>query len=204
MEILTALLLIVIILMSLSVHEWAHAAVAYLFGDPTAKDHGRLTVNPLAHWDRVGTTALVVLLILRTIGMPVPVFGWGKPVPIDERNFENPRWYSLQTSLAGPMSNILIALVFGLISRFVSVGDFWTVLISSIVYINVFLGLFNLIPIPPLDGSQIIRQLMSERTYALLVSNPLFYYGLIIAVIMFGLGPLQIAAINMSRFFLGI
>lgn len=176
--------LIVIILISLSVHEFAHAAVANLFGDPTAKLEGRLSLNPLKHWDSIGTTLLVVLLGFRALGLTgLPVFGWGKPVPVNEDNFDNPRLNGIQTALAGPMSNFILALLLAVILKFVDPGQIIGSIILTAIYLNIFLMFFNLLPIPPLDGSRLLRLFISDRAYYSIASNPLFLFGAIFLLI---------------------
>ncbi|MEK7535289.1 MAG: site-2 protease family protein [Patescibacteria group bacterium] len=183
-SLLLGFLIIVIILMSLSVHEFAHAFTANLFGDPTAKNEGRMTLNPFKHWDTVGTTLLVGLLALRALGLSsVPAFGWGKPVPVNEGNFENPRLHGIQTALAGPMSNFILAMILALIVRVVNLPELVGTALILAVYVNIFLMFFNLLPIPPLDGSRILRLFMSEQAYYGLASNPLFLIGGIFVVL---------------------
>jgi len=178
------LLLIVIILFSLSVHEFAHAFTANLFGDPTAKNEGRMTLNPFKHWDTVGTTLLVGLLALRALGLSsVPAFGWGKPVPVNEGNFENPRLHGIQTALAGPMSNFILAMILALIVRVVDLPELVSTAFILAIYVNIFLMFFNLLPIPPLDGSRVLRLFMSEQQYYHLASNPVFLIGGIFVVL---------------------
>jgi Zn-dependent protease len=202
-ELLGSLIVIVIVLVSLSVHEFAHAFVANLFGDPTARLEGRMTLNPLAHWDRIGTTLLVALLILNAFGLPVPVFGWGKPVPIDERNFDNPRWFGLQTALAGPLSNFILAAVLGLLVRSVGLPIWLADALTLAVYLNIFLMLFNLIPVPPLDGSRILRLFISDEIYYALASNPLVFYAVFFLIIFFLLTPLASFSQTLANFLLG-
>lgn len=197
-----AIIIIAIILMSLSVHEFAHAWVANLFGDPTAKLEGRMTINPIKHWDKVGTTLLVVLIFLNSFGLALPVFGWGKPVPIDERNFANPKWHGFQAAIAGPMSNLIFAIVLATVARAINANSFWFEALSLAVGINTFLMFFNLIPIPPLDGSRILRLILPEDSYYALATNPLFSYGLIFVVIFFLLNPIADAASKLSTFLL--
>lgn len=194
-----SLLLIVVILFSLSVHEYAHALVASIFGDDTAKRDGRQTINPLAHWDQVGTTLLVGLLILRAFGAQLPVLGWGKPVPVNEDNFDNPRIQGLQVALAGPLSNLILATVFAVLARLIGGSGLWTDLLISAVYLNVFLMFFNLIPIPPLDGSRILRLFISDRAYYSLSSNPIVFIILIFLVFGFLLNYLVALSLLLSE-----
>ncbi|MFH1136983.1 MAG: site-2 protease family protein [Pseudomonadota bacterium] len=143
------------ILMAVTVHEYAHGLAAFKLGDPTAKNAGRLTLNPIKHLDLVGT---LVFLITRMVG-------WAKPVPVDPRYFRRPRQDMIWVSAAGPAANILLAAVFGQVYR-LAAGD--PLLPSSFleevavrgVIINVGLALFNLLPIPPLDGSGILTGLL--------------------------------------------
>lgn len=176
------LFLIVIILFSLSVHEFAHAFIANIFGDPTAKLEGRQTINPIAHWDPVGTTLLVGLLLLRTFGAAVPVFGWGKPVPVNEDNLDNPRIHGLQVALAGPLSNFLLAILLAFAAGALGESPLWGSVLTTAVFINIFLMFFNLIPVPPLDGSRILRLFVSDRFYYALSSNPMIFFVLLFVV----------------------
>jgi Zn-dependent protease len=148
----------------LSIHEYAHGKVAQLQGDNTAGDFGRLTLNPLAHIDPIGTI-LVPLVLLVSSGGRIG-FGWARPVPVNPNNFRSPRQGVLLVSFAGPAANLGLALMAGLLLRGVGVGpadglmlSFWLIL-RSIVFINLFLAFFNLIPIPPLDGSGILSAIL--------------------------------------------
>jgi len=144
------------ILFSLTVHEFFHAYVAYRFGDSTAKDMGRLTLNPLAHLDLFGT----LMMFLSQFR-----FGWAKPVPVNPYNLKNPRTADLWISAAGPLSNMGLGIIFGLLFRIAYAGDFGVPMpvlqfILIAVQINVSLAFFNLIPLFPLDGSHILRSLL--------------------------------------------
>jgi Zn-dependent protease len=133
------------ILFGFSVHEYSHAQAAYILGDPTAKYSGRLTINPLSHFDPIGT------LLIFIIGI-----GWGKPVPFNPYNLRNQRWGPALVGLAGPLSNFLLALFVGLLIRFLAPANPSLLIFFSIFcWLNLILGLFNLIPVPPLDGSHI-------------------------------------------------
>jgi Zn-dependent protease len=144
------------ILVGLTIHEYCHGLVALWRGDPTAKQAGRLSLNPFAHLDPFGTLMLLF-----------GPFGWAKPVPVNYSNLENPRRDSALVSVAGPVSNILCAIIIGLILRFVQFNItsdgalLYLFLILKISYeINLGLSFFNLLPVPPLDGSNILLSLL--------------------------------------------
>jgi Zn-dependent protease len=154
MEFLAQLIIYVpAIIIALTVHEFSHAWVAYKLGDPTAKAHGRLTFNPLAHLDPIGT---IMLIVFR--------FGWGKPVPINEYNFKNPVVGMALSSLAGPMSNLVLAFLGTfLFHTFVGINSLLSIALIYFVLINILLMMFNLLPVPPLDGHKIIRAILPEK-----------------------------------------
>ncbi len=144
------LLLLPAVLVAVTIHEFAHALVADRLGDPTPRRLGRLTLNPLAHLDVLGTLFFVLFS-----------FGWARPVPVNPRNFAHPRQGMLQVALAGPLANVTLAFVVGLLVKTQSLsGSVWGDLASMVVWINVVLAVFNLIPIPPLDGSRILESLL--------------------------------------------
>ena len=152
---------VAILLISVVVHEVAHGYMAYILGDSTAKHAGRLTLNPLAHIDPIGS--LVVPLITSILGMP---FGWAKPVPFNPYNLSAGKWGPALVGLAGPLSNLLIVGVFALILRatsFVSLSESFFELATLIILVNLWLAAFNLIPVPPLDGSKILFALIPYR-----------------------------------------
>ncbi|MFQ5673147.1 MAG: site-2 protease family protein [Nitrospinales bacterium] len=150
-----------VILFSLTIHEYSHGKVAYLLGDATAKSLGRLTFNPLKHLDPLG------VIVFYFLG-----FGWAKPVPVDWRNFVNPRKDLMYVSLAGPLSNVALAVICGFFIRVIAPEQNWMLfcLLSFGVYINVALAIFNMLPIYPLDGSGILKGLVSPGIAARLSS----------------------------------
>jgi Zn-dependent protease len=179
MDIRLILIQVFVVLFAITIHEAAHAWTASKFGDPTAASLGRATLNPIAHIDPFGTILFPLLLILLSNGQG-PVFGWAKPVPYDPRNLRQPRKGGMWISFAGPIANILAvgasAVVFrilGLMTRGVPASSFlakpldglFTILLYTAV-INASLAVFNLIPIPPLDGSGILAGLLSESAAA--------------------------------------
>ena len=161
-----AIFYIAILIMSVVIHETSHGFVAEFFGDKTARHAGRLTLNPLKHLDLFGSIILPTLLYFSS-GF---VFGWAKPVPYNPNNLRNRKWGTVAVASAGVLANLFLAILFGLVLRFSS--DFavpagFSFIISSIVIINLALALFNLVPIPPLDGSKILFQILPELFYPL-------------------------------------
>jgi len=173
---LDTLILIIVLLFSMVFHEVAHGYAAYKLGDPTAKYAGRLTLNPLAHLDPVGSFLFPLFTLIITLGRG-PVFGWAKPVPINPYNFSDQKWGELKVSAAGPGINFLIALFFGSLVRFFSLPLTILDIFSFICIYNLFLMLFNLLPIPPLDGSHILFSLLGDKYYELKIM--LQQYGLL-------------------------
>jgi Zn-dependent protease len=155
---------IIVLIMSVVIHEVAHGLVADSQGDPTARYAGRLTLNPLKHIDMVGSVILPLLLIIFNTGF---IIGWAKPVPYIENNLRNKRWGTVLVAAAGIVSNIILAFVFGMAIRFSWIlGSFAGAFVSIaviIVIVNILLALFNLIPIPPLDGSKILFGILGDK-----------------------------------------
>ena len=143
------------ILVALTFHEFAHGYVALRFGDPTAKMAGRLTLNPLSHLDPIGTIMLFVVH-----------FGWAKPVPVDPRYFRNPKQDMLWVALAGPGANMVLALISGILLSILGRGSLFgshnmlLIMLQYSLFINLALAVFNMLPIPPLDGSKVLRGLL--------------------------------------------
>ncbi len=149
---------IIALIFSVVIHEVAHGAAAAAQGDPTAKFAGRLTLNPLKHLDWTGSVFLPLVLVV--LQSPI-LFGWAKPVPVNPLNFRDKRWGDAKVAAAGAAANFALALVFGLILRFwpeISdpISANFYMLAQTVVIINLVLGIFNLIPIPPLDGSHVL------------------------------------------------
>lgn len=191
------------ILTALTVHEFSHALAAYFLGDQTAKRMGRLTLNPVAHLDPVGFLALVL------VG-----FGWGKPVPFNPYNLRYPKWGSAMVAAAGPISNIISVIVFGLILKYtqplLGQGNLLIEFLTLLVVLNLVLCLFNLIPIPPLDGSKFLLSALTapehyKARFILETRGPLILLAFIILDSLSGLNLLSTVfsfAINVTlKFF---
>ena len=167
------ILLIPVLVFALVFHEFSHAWVANQLGDPTAKYAGRLTLNPLAHLDIFGS-----LMIL------FGGFGWAKPVPVDSRHLSNPRIDMMKITFAGPASNLLLALISGTIIRATGYMGAFTTMLVMFTQINIMLAVFNMIPISPLDGSQIFSGFMVRKNpdmvYKLQIYGPQILMGLIL------------------------
>jgi Zn-dependent protease len=164
---LTALALIPALIIAIVFHEVAHGWTALMLGDPTAKERNRLSLNPIRHVDPFGTLILPGLLALTG----APVFGWAKPVPVTKERLDNPRWGMMAVAAAGPGTNLVLAtlgaIALGLVTRSLEGGagvpEFAVSALYVFILLNVFLALFNLLPIPPFDGSHIVEGLLPER-----------------------------------------
>lgn len=159
MDITQLLFFFLIIIPSAIIHEYAHGWAADQMGDPTARHAGRLTLNPMAHIDMWGTILMPVLLLLFSGGSFM--FAYAKPVPYNPYNLRNQKWGPALVGIAGPAANLIAAIFFGLLVRFLPASSFVN-LLSIIVYANVLLMVFNLVPIPPLDGSKILFALLPD------------------------------------------
>jgi Zn-dependent protease len=180
-----------ILMISVILHEIAHGYTAFRLGDPTARDAGRLTLNPLKHIDPFGTVILPLLLILARFPYPV---GWAKPVPVNPYLLRDSRRGMILVSAAGPLTNISLVLLSALILRALpfSRAPFLFDLLTVTCYVNILLSVFNLVPVPPLDGSKVVAGLLpaplrksyeSIAPYGFLVILGLFYVGLMDRVI---------------------
>jgi len=173
MDLRTFALLLPIVLVSLTLHELAHAWVAWRLGDPTAKREGRLTLNPVVHIDPIGTLMFVVTGL--AAGLP---FGWAKPVPVNPGYFRRPKEGMAIVAVAGPIMNFLIALVCFAVLRHVNMSSEAFEVLRLAWIVNVVLGIFNLIPVPPLDGSRVLGVLMADATYVRWISFD--QYGMLV------------------------
>lgn len=174
------LFLLPILLLSMMAHEVAHGYIAYRLGDPTAKYHGRLTANPLKHLDLVGTAMFVITYLFGGF-----IFGWAKPIPVSPHYFGNRQRGMMLVGLAGPMTNFLIAILLALLLNLIhpSVTGLPFEILYLAFQVNIVLGIFNLIPIPPLDGSRVIGVFMSRSMYARWVE--LDRYGIFFILLIF-------------------
>ena len=213
------LVILLVLLFSVIVHECAHGLTAEYFGDPTARQMGRLTLNPLSHIDPIGTIVVPLLLVVMKTGI---VFGWAKPVPINGANLRDPaRQYPL-IAAAGPVSNLILAAISAIFLGFVvglsdaSVNAWLSGGVSRFQYFlfllfhhgvrfNVLLALFNLIPLPPLDGSWILSRFLSGQALRLYESIRPFGFFLLVFLMMSGMGRYFILAVNaVSALFLHV
>jgi Zn-dependent protease len=182
------------------IHEVAHGSVALSLGDPTAKEEGRLTLNPLKHIDPIGTIFLPLFLFLVTFGRG-PIFGWAKPVPINPSNFRDKKWGIIKVSLAGSFANFLIALIFAIFVRFFHFSQAIIDFFSLISIYNFAWGIFNLIPLPPLDGFHIFLQILPERFSQIKIFLTQYGFYILIFFIIFGLNLVFLFADFIFRLF---
>ena len=193
--------ILIVWLLALVIHEVSHGWVAESLGDSTAKDLGRLSLNPLNHLDPIGSVLVPLFLFLS--GSPI-LIGWAKPVPVNPYNLRDKKYGMLKVALAGPLANFLVAVFFALVIRFLPPSTLnLIVLLQIIVTYNLLLGFFNLIPIPPLDGSNILFSLLPEKFSE--IKKLLFKYGpfLLIFFVFFGFGYLSIFVSFVSYLLLG-
>lgn len=166
------------LLVATTCHEYAHALVADRLGDPTPRELGRLTLNPLVHLDPIGTLSILFF-----------GFGWARPVPVNARNFHDPRQGMLQVALAGPLANVTVAFIVGALLQVPGLfaGTLAGDLVELVVLINALLAIFNLIPVPPLDGSRVVESLLPAKQavefarfqpYGMIILLGLLYTGI--------------------------
>jgi Zn-dependent protease len=208
------LIVVPVILMSIIIHEISHGWAAYLLGDDTAKRYGRLSINPVKHIDLFGTIILPMLLLITTRG--ALVFGYAKPVPINPYNFSVVKRDTGISAAAGPLSNIIIAVFFSILFRVISlfpipypspIGSFVIFVMQTlmlIIFFNLILAFFNLIPMPPLDGSKILGAFLPDKYYFPFMrferQGMMVFMGVILFSYLFGLniiGGVLLPPINM-------
>jgi len=182
---------LVVLIFSIMLHEIAHGSVADSLGDSTARYAGRLTLNPLKHLDIFGSIILPLLLIV--VRSPF-LIGWAKPVPINPYNFRDQKWGTLKVAVAGPLANFLVALIFGLGIRFfplfLPLPELLITFLAIITFYNLLWGLFNLVPIPPLDGSHILFTFLPSSAENIRIF--LQKYGMFILLFFIFFGGLQL------------
>lgn len=195
MEDLNFIFQIAILVFSIVIHEVSHGAVAYWLGDPTAKYAGRLTLNPIPHIDPVGSILLPLLMSFSGIG----IIGWAKPVPYNPYNLRDQRYGPGMVAAAGPASNLAVAVFFGIFLRILPSMGFnnpvFFNFVILIIFINVLLAVFNLVPIPPLDGSKILFALLPDSAYRFKAMLEQYGFYLLIFFIFF-LFPIIIPIVN--------
>ena len=185
-----AIFYIAILIMSVVIHEVSHGFMAEYFGDNTARNADRLTLNPIKHLDLFGSILLPAVLVLSHSPF---LFGWAKPVPYNPNNLSDRKWGTIAVAGAGVLANFLIAIIFGLVIRF-SVGfnlpSGFYFITSAIVVVNLGLAIFNLVPIPPLDGFKIIFSFLPEKYFSFIIAYEQYSLILLLVFVVFFSGYL--------------
>ena len=200
-------ILFVLLIASISVHEWAHAWVADKLGDPLPRMQGRVTLDPRSHIDPVGTLLLPLIMIFANPGFSI--IGWGKPVQVSLPNQTTKKRDDLLITVAGPLSNLGIAIIcsvgFGVVHRYASLGEPFLILFFQVVTLNGMLFLFNLIPVPPLDGSHILKHVVGMSDESFLKFSK---YGFFILIVLINIPVFQTFMAQgidiLNSFFVGI
>jgi Zn-dependent protease len=180
MDIQITIVSFIILIFSIVIHEVSHGSMANQLGDETAKIQGRLSLNPFKHIDIMGTILLPLFLVMAH--SPV-VIGWAKPVPVNFANLRDKKWGELKVALAGPVANLGVALVCGLLIRFLALPENLVLILSLAVMYNILLALFNLVPVPPLDGSHILFSFVKD--YEFKANLYRFGFFILIAILFF-------------------
>lgn len=193
------LIMLAVLFFSVIIHEVSHGYVALLNGDPTAKIYGRLTLNPVPHIDPIGTILVPILLFLSHSSI---LFGWAKPVPVNPMNFRNYTTGEITVSAAGVLSNFILAVIFSQLLPFAQNNEGFFLLCKYGIIINLYLMLFNLIPIPPLDGSKILMPLLPRSLQQLYAQLEPWGFVLILVLLYSGLWSMLVMPV--FRFLLNI
>jgi len=210
------IVMIIILMVSVVIHEIAHGFAANWLGDPTARLQGRLSPNPLVHIDPLGSVIVPGLMAVSSLALPGPglIFGWAKPVPYNPYNFTNQKWGEAIVAIAGPASNVALAVIFAVVVRLadiLSLSETFIALAIQVIVINILLALFNLIPIPPLDGSKIFPRFLPrklqfgyDRFRSFLDQNFILGFVLVLFVMFyFLLEPLRYATFYLTSLLIG-
>jgi Zn-dependent protease len=188
---------IIILVMSAVIHEYMHGWMADRLGDPTAKMAGRLTLNPLKHLEWFGSFFVPLVLVITNAGF---VFGWAKPVPYNPYNLRDHKYGSAKVAVAGPLANLITAAVFGLLVRFAVLPPALDLFLQAIVFINILLAVFNLLPVPPLDGSKVLAVFLPDEWQRRLGELERYGYVFILFIVAFGfsfISPLIVFIFNL-------
>lgn len=175
---------IIALVFSAIIHEYMHGWMANQLGDPTAKNEGRLTLNPIPHIDLFGSILLPFLLVATGAGF---VLGWAKPVPFNPYNLRDAKWGPAKVAIAGPLGNLIVAVFFGLILRFFPLNSMVLIgYLQIIVFINLLLMVFNLVPIPPMDGSKVLMPFLPYNAQVQYANLERFGMILVLLFVMVG------------------
>lgn len=177
------IIFIVVLIISIVLHEIAHGYAADKLGDPTARLAGRLSLNPLVHVDWIGSVILPFFLIVS--GAPF-ILGWAKPVPFNLYNMKNPKWGGVIVAIAGPLTNIVIALLAAIILKLFTFSPAVIFFLTSLMITNISLAVFNMVPIPPLDGHHILYALLPKRLYKIKSFLRRYSFFVLIIFVIFG------------------
>jgi Zn-dependent protease len=192
---------IIVLVFSAIIHEYMHGFVADKLGDPTARQMGRLTLNPIPHIDLFGSIIVPLLMVVGNFGF---VFGWAKPVPVNPYNLRDQKYGWAKVAIAGPAGNLILALMFGLFLRFVPVSGSLSDFLVIIVYINLVLMIFNLVPIPPLDGSRVLAAFLPPKAQAAYFSLERYGLFLVLLFVIFGYNLIEPAIFFLFHLITGL